>query len=193
MRTRTHPRSRASGTSAVPGATVARARASGAARSGTFDVGTSAESDNGALAAPIAVTAVCAIGPSAFDDEGSGAVLEDPAIMAAARAGELTDATGRDRAASTSPALDFASTRGRLLAVVRRAGGAFAATLVGAASRLRRTHPLRDTGTHPAGAVPFPTVTVVPDSSKATDRALLAPRDRTIASRFPTRGVVVPR
>src|SRR5262249_34353512 len=56
-----------------------------------------------------------------------------------------------------------------------------------------RIQPSRETFAHPAGALPDATATVVPASSEATLFAVVAPRARTTADRFPTRGAALPR
>src|SRR5687767_1101087 len=94
-RTRTHPRSLASGTSEAPGATVANGRPSGAARSATLDVGERAES----------LSALAAVGAT------GGGVVATAFVT-----GGVVD-SGGFRAAprdATSPALDLRAAEGAL-------------------------------------------------------------------------------
>jgi hypothetical protein len=93
-----------------------------------------------------------------------------------------------DGEAATSPALDFRA--GVAPVVGRRVGCVDRATSAdGVRSRADcSTHPSRETRTQPAGASPAFTDTDVPASSDAMLRLAVAPRDRTTAARFPTRG-----
>jgi hypothetical protein len=197
---------------------VAKARASGAVLNATFVVDTSAESERGAAVVPATAAAIRGLAFVAAPGVGlvaatgaGGAVVDEPAMMGADAVGL---AAGTVFAVSTSPALDFDSTRGALLAAVRRALVAPLATerragapplgdprgmprravvAGGATSDDRSTHPVRDTRTQPEGADPLASDTVVPASRDATVRAAEAPPARSTAARFPTRRVVVPR
>ena len=184
--------------SVVPCVTVAIGRASGAARSGTFDVGTSVESAKPATnVAELGLAAFAGGGTkevvSSLDaaTDGTGAVVDDPASIAALDRGVAAVAAGAD--AATSPPLVLGSGRGAgFAATFRSLDGAPRPGLV-ALSDARRTHPVRETRTHPAGAPSRATETDVPASSDANVRAAFAPLDRSNAARLPTRGVSLPR
>jgi hypothetical protein len=98
-------------------------------------------------------------------------------------------------AEATSPALalraelfDFADAVVRLSVLGERAVSVDARS-----SEDLRIHPSRETLAQPAGALLDDNATVVPASSDARLRAVLAPFARTTADRLPTRGDDLPR
>jgi hypothetical protein len=135
------------------------------------------------------------------DAAAAGAVDVPPALIRAtgAFAASLVLAgVGLDFGAdeeATSPVLDFraevfdfADADLRPSALELRAVSAEARS-----SEAFRIQPSRVTFAHPVGALPPDNETVVPASSDATLRAVLAPRVRTTADRVPTRGEALPR
>jgi hypothetical protein len=131
----------------------------------------------------------------------AGAVDVPPALIDAAGAfvaARVVAGAGLDFVAAgeaTSPALDlWADVLGFADAEVRRS--ALELRAVSADPRSRedfRIQPSRVTFAQPVGALPLENATVVPASSDATLRAVLAPRARRIAERLPTRGEALPR
>jgi hypothetical protein len=126
-----------------------------------------------------------------------GAVDVPPASMGAAGAFAAAAGAGFALGAddeATSPALALRAASRDLGVDVRPSPAELRA--VSAAARSSedfRTQPSRETFAHPAGALPVDTDTLVPASSDATLRAVLAPRARSTAERFPTRGADLPR
>src|SRR5689334_3190598 len=179
-RTRTQPRSRASGVSVAPCATVASVFASGAARNAMFPVGVRVLSVTGLAPTGAVDVAPTRTGAGAGDAPRAGAAL-GPWVGGA-------DAATSPPLALRAVPLDLAGT------VVRLSGvDEWAVSVDGLSSDDLSTHPSRETFAHPAGAFAEATATVVPASSDATLLAVAAPRTRTTAARLPTRGDELPR